>query len=307
MKRIIFNEYGGPEVFSIQDFELPEIKEGQILINQSGTSINPVDIKVRKGDLKFLTGRKFPKTFGSDFCGEVVQSKNRSYSVGDFVFGALDTLKGNAYAEKIISDGTNCTIKPVNLSEYEAAVTPVIGITCYMALISHGDVQKTRRVFINGCTGGVGHFAVKMAKALEAEVTGTCSEKNIGLASSIGVDHVLDYNKPFPQNILKSFDFVFDTTGKLSVSGLKRFGNKNAKYCTTGFKPEFFFYSVLSKSFKFIKFSAPVELLNNLKNFIEKNKIKPLISGEWPMNEVGKAQEEFEKGNKTGKVLIRIK
>ena len=75
-----------------------------------------------------------------------------------------------------------------------------------MALISHGEVRKSHKVFINGCTGGVGHFAVNMAKALEAEVTGTCSEKNFGLATSIGVDHVLDYNKPIPQNILKSFD-----------------------------------------------------------------------------------------------------
>ena len=100
MKRIIFNEYGGPEVHSVQDFELPEIKEGQILINQFGTSINPVDIKVRRGDLKFITGRKFPKTSGSDFCGEVVQSKNWSFSVGDVVFGSLDTLQGSAYSKK---------------------------------------------------------------------------------------------------------------------------------------------------------------------------------------------------------------
>jgi NADPH:quinone reductase-like Zn-dependent oxidoreductase len=215
MKRIIFNEYGHPGVFKVEEYNLPAITEGQLLINVSGTSVNPVDVKVRKGDLKFLTGKKFPKVPACDFCGVVIESKYKAFKKGDVVYGVLDTLKGRACAERIIIDGADCGIKPANLNESETFVLPVIGITCLDALVTYAGIKPNQKVFINGCTGGVGHFAVKMAKAPGAEVTGTCSEINSGFARSIGADRVLDYNKPLPGDLANSFDFVFDTTGKM--------------------------------------------------------------------------------------------
>lgn len=307
MKRTIINKYGDPEVLLQENFEIAEIKDEQILIEQFATSINPIDIKIRRGDLKFITGKKFPKILGADFCGQVIQSKNKNFKEGDVLFGMLDVMKGGSYADQIIIEDKNCALKPENLTVYESAVISVVGLTCYLALITHGDLQKGHKVFINGCTGGVGSFAVQIAKAIGAEVTGTCSKKNTDFANQIGVDHIIDYNKSHLDNLSTTFDFVFDTAGKLSVSKLKKLGNKDAKYATTGFNFGLIIKSIFSKTFKLVNVKPNAELLNSLKEFLEANNIKPIISKEWSIDNLQAAHNDFESGVKTGKTMIKIK
>ena len=307
MKRIIFNEYGTPEVLIKENIEISDINDGQILIEPFATSINPIDIKIRRGDLKFITGKKFPKILGADFCGQVIQSKNKNFKEGDVLFGMLDVMRGGSYSDQIIIEDKNCDLKPKNLTVYESAVISVVGLTCYLALISHGDIQKGQKVFINGCTGGVGSLAVQFAKAMGAEVTGTCSKQNIDFANQIGVDHVIDYKKSPLEKLSTTFDFVFDTAGNLNVSKLKKLGNKNAKYATTGFNFRLIIQSFFSKSFKLINVKPNTELLNSLKRFIETKNIKPKISKEWSIDNIQEAHKDFENGGIPGKIMIKIK
>lgn len=307
MKRTIINKYGDPEVLLQENFEIADIKEEQILIEQFATSINPIDIKIRRGDLKFITGKKFPKILGADFCGQVIQSKNKNFKEGDVLFGMLDVMRGGSYADQIIIEDKNCALKPENLTVYESAVIPVVGLTCYLALITHGDLQKGQKVFINGCTGGVGSLAVQIAKAIGAKVTGACSKKNTDFANQIDVDHIIDYNKSHLDNLSTTFDFVFDTAGKLSVSKLKKLGNKDAKYATTGFNFGLIMKSIFSKSFKVISVKPNAGLLNSLKEFLEANNIKPIIYKEWSIDNIQSAHKGFESGVKTGKTIIKIK
>ena len=307
MKRIIFNEYGTPEVLIQENNKISGINDGQILIESFATSINPIDIKIRRGDLKFITGKKFPKILGADFCGQVIQSKNEKFKEGDVLFGMLDVMKGGSYSDQIIIEDKNCDLKPENLTVYESAVISVVGLTCYLALISHGDIQKGQKVFINGCTGGVGSFAVQIAKAMGAIVSGTCSKKNTDFAHKIGVDNIIDYNKSHLNNFSITFDFVFDTTGNLSVSKLKKLGNKDAKYATTGFNFGLILKSVFSKSFKLINVKPSTESLSSLKRFIEAKNIKPIISKEWSIDNIQEAHKDFENGGRTGKTMIKIK
>lgn len=305
MKRIIFNEYGGPEVLIQENFDLSKIRDGQILIESFATSINPIDIKIRRGELKFITGKKFPKTLGADFCGQVIQTKNKNYKKGDIVFGMLDVMKGGSYSDNILIEDRNCVLKPDNLDVYESAVIPVVGLTSFLALISHGNLEKNQNVFINGCTGGVGSFAVQVSKAIGAEVTGTCSKKNVDFAAQIGVDHIIDYNETPLDNLSKTFDFVFDTAGNLNVSKLKKLGNKNAKYATTGFNFGLIIQSFFVKSIKLINVKPNKELLNALKDFVEKNNIKPIICKEYSIDNIQKAHKDFESGIMKGKSLIK--
>lgn len=307
MKRTILNEYGGPEVLIQENFELSDIKDGQILIELFATSINPIDIKIRRGDLKFITRKKFPKILGADFCGQVIQTKDKNFKEGDIVFGMLDVMKGGSYSDNILIEDRNCVLKPDNLDVYESAVIPVVGLTCFQALISHGNLQKNQQVFINGCTGGVGSFAVQISKAIGAEVTGTCSKKNVDFATQIGVDHIFDYNESPLDNLSATFDIVFDTAGNLNVSKLKKLGNKNAKYATTGFNFGLIIQSFFVKSIKLINVKPDKGLLNDLKGFIEANNIKPIISNEYSMDNISKAHMDFENGKNIGKSLIKIK
>jgi len=307
MKRTIINKYGNPDVLLQENFENADLNEGQILIEQFATSINPIDIKIRRGDLKFITGKKFPKILGADFCGKVIKSKNKNFKEEDVVFGMLDVMKGGSYAEQIIIEDKNCALKPENLTEYESAVIPMVGLTSYIALITHGDLHKGQKVFINGCTGGVGSIAVQIAKVIGLEITGTCSKKNIDFANQIGVDNIIDYNKSPLDNISTTFDFVFDTTGKLSVSKLIKLGNKDTKYATTGFNFGLIMKSIFSKSFKLINVKPNAELLQSLKEFIEANNIKPIISKEWTIDNIQAAHKDFENEIKRGKIMIIIK
>lgn len=305
--QMIIYQYGKADLFKIESFILPSLDEGEILIDLFSTSINPVDINIRKGKFQIITGKDFPKTLGADFAGKVKKSKDPGFKTGDEVFGMLDVMKGGAYSERIIVTGNYCTHKPDHLTIYEAGVIPVTGMACFEALIVHGNIKKEHRVFINGCTGGVGSLAVMMAKAVGAEITGTCSELNFGTAEEIGTDEVIDYKKLEIKKLQSSFDIVFDTTGKLGWNQMKRFGNKSAKYATTGFKAGTILRSAVTKSLKIINVMPDSEKLVKLKKFLEEHMIKPLISTDWPFEDISYAHNEYETNRPVGKILIKIK
>ncbi|MEN8155299.1 MAG: NAD(P)-dependent alcohol dehydrogenase, partial [Acidobacteriota bacterium] len=235
MKAVAYNKYGAPDVLEITEKNKPELPADKILVKVKASSVNPVDYKIRRGDMKALTGKIFPKLAGSDFAG-VVEDKGSAvedFRKGDKVYGFMNPMKGGAYAEFIIVDPEKTALMPDNLSFEEAASMPVAALTALQALSYLGNVKEGTSVLINGATGGVGSFAVQIAKALGAEVTGLCSGKNMEFCKKLGADNVFDYSKDGLAGSGKKFDVFFDAAAKTNFSKSKMYLKKRGIYITT--------------------------------------------------------------------------
>jgi len=303
MQRIIYSKYGGPEVMKVETVASPSPKNGELLVQLSGTTINPVDVKVRSGALRFISGWKFPRVPGSDFSGTIKRA-GAGYEVGDEVFGFLSPMKGGAYAEEIVIRPKNCAPKPASLDLAEAGVVPIVGLTALEGLINHAKLKPEHTIFINGCTGGVGSFAVQIAKAIGSPVTGTCSGKNIDFAREIGVDTVYDYTQNDPTELPEKFDVVFDTTGRFSPKQFEALGTPSAKFCTTGFSLPLLLKSIFSSSMKLIIVQPSDDRLRQLSTFIDAHRIEPVITSKWKLSEAREAHATFEELGGKGKALL---
>ncbi|HMZ62427.1 MAG TPA: NAD(P)-dependent alcohol dehydrogenase, partial [Leptospiraceae bacterium] len=198
MKASFITAYGGLDV--IQFGELPDPAQGdaQIIVQIKAVSLNPIDYKIRDGNMKFVSGFKFPKILGGDFAGTVLDAgkSGGSFKNGDRVYGYIMPLFGNSgvLSEKISVNPGQIRPIPENLSFEEAASLPVAALTALNGLRKFGNIQG-KKILINGVTGGVGHFALQAAKAKGASVTGTCSTPNMELARKLGADDIIDYKK----------------------------------------------------------------------------------------------------------------
>ncbi len=172
MKATVINHYGSADALHYGEVEKPSIKPDQMLVKVHATSVNPIDWKIRKGMLKLLTGSKFPIILGFDLSGEVIEVGDdvTRFKPGDMVYARLDQATGGAYAEYAAVSARIATHKPTNMSHLEAAVVPLAGMTALQALRDQGKLKAGQKVLINGASGGVGTFAVQIAKALGAEV-----------------------------------------------------------------------------------------------------------------------------------------
>ena len=224
MKAVVINRYGAADVLEYREVEKPAINDDEILVEVYASSVNPVDWKVRQGQLKIITGKKFPRILGCDFSGKIAEiGKNiKNYKVGDEIYGMVSALKGGAYAEYVKVSLENILAKPRNLDFEQAAAVPLAGLTALQSLRNLGKIKQGDRVLINGCSGGVGSFAIQIAKSFDANVTGICSSKNIEFSKNLGADNVIDYTR---KNILErdeTYDIFFDVVGNQSFSQIKK-------------------------------------------------------------------------------------
>ncbi|MCK7555467.1 NADP-dependent oxidoreductase [Chitinophaga sedimenti] len=221
MKAAVLAHYGAPENFEVKEVQVPEIQEGQILVHNYASSVNPVDTMVRRGTLKLVSGLFGEHIIGSDFAGVVNASKSSRFKPGDEVFGFKNAVAGHAYAEYVVVDENNAALKPNNINFTEAASMPLVALTAWQGLTREGKLQAGQRVLINGCTGGVGCMAVQLAKHMGAIVTGTCSTHHKLLAGELGCDEVIDYEKEqLPED--GRFDVIFDTAARLTLSDVTK-------------------------------------------------------------------------------------
>jgi len=312
MKAVVFNSYGSPDVLEVQELEKPIINKEEILIQAHATSVNPVDWKIRNGSMKIFTGKKFPKGLGADIAGTVstVGENVKGFKVGDEVYGKLGGFISNAYAEFVATNPVDLALKPTNLDFNESASVPLAALTAYQALVNLGELTKGSKVLINGCSGGVGHFGVQIAKALSAEVIGICSTKNISLAKKIGADKVIDYTK---ENVVDSdlkYDIFFDAVANQSYSKVKPILNKNGRYISTLPSVGVFLNSVTglfsSKKAKMINAKSNPNELKIITEMIEKGKVKPIIDKIFPLKDIREAHRYSETGRVVGKLAISI-
>lgn len=314
MKAAVIYSYGTPDVLQVADIERPQIKPAQLLVKVYASSINPIEWKMRKGMLKILTGSKFPIILGFDVSGEVIEvgAQVSRFQPGDLVYARLDQLTGGAYAEYAAVSEKVAALKPINMTHEQAAVVPLAAMTALQALRGQGCLKVGQKVLINGASGGVGIFAVQIAKVLGAgEVTGVCGSKNIDIVKSLGADRVIDYTqKDFTQDLAK-YDIIFDVVGNRSLWDCKSVLQPNGIYVTTQPYPGNYFQSFLTtllpgQKYKVILLKSNRADLAYLKEQIEAGLIQAVIDRTYPLVEIAEAHAHSETERAVGKIAITI-
>lgn len=313
MKAAVINSYGGTEVLQLADIKTPEINKNQILVKVVATSINPIDWKIRKGMLKLVTGNKFPLILGFDVSGEVVRVGDSvsNFKVGDAIYTSLNSLSGGAYAEYTAVDTKIACAKPENLTHEQAAAVPLAALTGLQGLRDKGKIQSGQEVLINGASGGVGSFAVQIAKFFAATVTTVCSAKNIELVKSLGADRVIDYSQQdFTKEGIK-YDLIFDVVGNRSFWSCQKSLTANGIYVTTQPYPSYIGQSLLTalipgKKAKVILLKSNAADLAFLKELIEQGKLRPVIQQIYPLAQIAEAHAESERGHVVGKLVVKV-
>jgi NADPH:quinone reductase-like Zn-dependent oxidoreductase len=312
MKAAVIHQYGSAEVLQLEEIEQPKIKPDQLLVKVHASSVNPVDWKIRKGMLRFFTGSRFPKILGFDVSGEVVQigSQVTRFEPGDSIYANLG-FSGGAYAELAAVPEKFATLKPTNMTYEQAAAVPGAALTALQALREQGQIKPGQMVLINGASGGVGSFAVQIAKAFGAEVTGVCSTKNLEFVRSLGADWVIDYlQQDFTQDTAR-YDIIFDTVAKQSFSDCKHVLKPKGVYVTTLPSSRFIVQSVLTalipgQKAKLVFQKTNTQDLAYLKRLIEAGEIYSVIDRTYPLQEIAAAHAYSETKRAVGKIVITV-
>lgn len=314
MNAIYFEEYGSADVLRYGELPTPTPKPHQILVRVRASSINPIDWKVRQGDLKIMTGQKFPKIPGRDVAGEVaaVGSNVTRFKVGDRVYGMPNDGTGGANAEYALLAEPVAAFIPDNLSFEQAGAVPLAALTALQALHHHGQLLSGDRVLINGASGGVGTFAVQIAKALGAgEVTGTCGPENMDLVRSLGADHVINHKEHDYALNLSQYDVIFDAVGKSTFVASQQALRRNGRYVTTDPDPATVLTDKLAAAFS--TKSAHVFLAKErgtdlalISAWLQAGPLRVIIDKTFPLQETAAAHRYSETGHANGKIVLTV-
>ena len=322
MKAIVIEKYGSPDVLQFKEVERPTPKDNQILVRVQAASANPLDWHLMRGE-PFIarlmgTGLLKPKSskVGADVAGrvEAVGKDVTQFKPGDEVFGTCN----GSFAEYACAREDRLALKPANVSFEEAAAIPVAAITALQGLRDKGQIQPGQKVLVNGASGGVGTFAVQIAKSYGTEVTGVCSTRNLDLVRKIGADHVVDYTREdFTRNEQQRYDLIFDAVGNRSVSDYKRALKPGGTCAVAGFSsmPRMFEHTALgplrSKTGnKKVGGMGMAKINQNdlvfLKQLVETQKVRPVIDRHYRLSETADAIRYLEAGHAQGKVVITV-
>jgi NADPH:quinone reductase-like Zn-dependent oxidoreductase len=314
MKAFISERYGPPEALRMAEVEKPVPVADDALVKVLAVSVNPADWRSMRAKPSFsraTLGLLRPKhrILGVDIAGrvETVGSGVTQFKPGDDVYANLLDHGLGGFAEYVSMPVEVMSLKPANLSFEEAAAVPMAAVTALQGLGHHGEVQAGQRVLINGASGGIGTFAVQIAKSYGSEVTGVTSTRNIDLVGSLGADHVIDYTTT---NVFRSgrhYDLILDAIGNLSVRDLKRALAEGGKAAVVGFTSVAKLISVSLRGGRNIaQVSAHVATrdLEFLANLIEAGKVRPHIDRRYPFAEIPAAIAYLEQGHARGKVVV---
>lgn len=321
---VTVRDYGGPEVLKIEQVARPVPNDDQVLIKVRAASVNPLDWHTMRGDpyvMRLGSGFSTPKEprLGADLAGEVVAvgANVTTLKPGDAVFG---TGLG-AFGEYAVTRPLRLAPKPDAVSYEDTAAIPVAGLTALQALRDHGKVTPGMRVLINGASGGVGTFAVQIAKAMGAHVTGVCSTRNVELVTSLGADRVIDYTKDDFAAGSETYDVVFDLVGNRSISELRSITADNGIVILSGGgSPDEggllgpltgTVWALITSPFVSQRLGVPLadvttEDLTIIGEMIAAKKIKPVIDRTYPLIETAAAIAYIESGRARGKVILDV-
>ena len=307
MKRLQYDKYGGPEVVRLTSFTLPPPGADEVVVRVTAASINPVDWKIRSGQLKIMTGSKFPRAMGTDFAGtvEAIGSKVSRFKQGDAVVGAVSLKASGAFAPKLIASEKSVVKKPDNLSFEQAATLPIAGVTAWCALVQKAHLARGQKVFINGAMGAVGQAAIAIAREIGAEVVGRVGPKSMMQAQSMGLANVLDYTKPLPDGLNGIFDVVFDCNGSLTPAEEGRLKKKGGKIYDIAPSASKFIRSLLSRSRKIVFADLKSENLQQVVDLAVAGKLTLPIVKTCSLDDAPDVLASLERGQRlNGKTVI---
>ena len=320
MKAVMFESYGQPDVLKIKEIAKPEVSDDAVLVRVRASSINVAEWYGMTGlPIARILGGGLVKPkdtrLGADFAGvvEAVGKNVTDFKRGDEVFGG----RSGAYAE-YVSVKNAIALKPANVTMEEAASVPTAGITALQGLRDHGKIQPGQKVLIHGASGGVGSFAIQIAKALGADVTTVCSTNNVEHARRLGADHVIDYTKEDFTRNGKKYDLLLNVNGGRSWSDYKRVLKPDATFVLIGGpKTELIGpvsllvkmkVSMLGASQKFVFFTAQFNRadMQTLKELVESGKVKPFVEKAYPMTRIVDAMTHLGNGHARGKIVVTM-
>jgi NADPH:quinone reductase-like Zn-dependent oxidoreductase len=325
MKAIVYHDFGSPDVLRLEEIEKPVPNDNQLLIRVRGASVNPLDWHYMEGTpylgrlVEFGLLKPEVTRLGVDYAGtvEAVGKNITQFKPGDEVYGN----RFGAFAEYVVASEKALALKPANLTFEQAASVPVAAVTALQALRDKGKIQPGQKVLINGASGGVGTFAVQIAKSFGAEVTGVCSGRNAEMVRSIGADHVIDYTKEDFATSGQRYDLIVDNVGNRSLLECRRVLNPKGKIILIGgggvndsrwTGPLIDVIKMLGlKSFVTQEMSMMLAEMNTkdltiLADLIQSGKVKPVIDRTYPLSQLPEAIRYLEEGHARGKVVMTV-
>jgi len=314
MKAIILKEAGGVEKLELMDIAIPAIKHDEVLIQVKAISINPVDIKTRTGKSLYdeLKSRNEPIILGWDISGVITEvgSSVTTFKKGEEVFGMINFPgHGKAYAEYVAAPASQLALKPSNISHETAAVATLAALTAWQALVTHAKVSKGQKILIHAAAGGVGHYAVQIAKHLGAYTIGTSSAGNRDFVLSLGADEQIDYKTQRLEDEVNNVDFVLDSIGEATIDSSVAVTKKRGTviFLPSGISDEKLkklnsngvnCYRILVKS--------NGDDMKQIAGFLEKGIIKSNISHVFPFEKMAEAHLQIETGKTKGKIVVTV-
>lgn len=322
MKAIVCNKYGSPDVLELKEVEKPIPKDKEVLVKIHAASVNYGNLVLLKGEpflARFAFGLLKPKYSipGGDIAGriEAVGANAKQFQIGDEVFGDLSGCGWGGFAEYVSVPESVLAPKSANMSFEEAAAIPMASVTALQSLRDKGKIQSGQKVLIYGASGGVGTFAVQIAKSFGAEVTGVCSTRNVNIVRSIGADHIIDYTKDDFTKKKACYDLILGTNGYQPLSVYKRALSPNGIFVHVGGSGDQIFQTMIlgpwvsmtgsKKMGVFLQRPNQKDLIF-MKKLFEAGKVKPVIDRRYKLSEVPEAFKYFAEGHAQGKVVITV-
>jgi len=317
VKAVVYRKYGPPDLLRLEDIEKPLPGNNQVLVKVIAASVNAYDWHLLRGKpfmARFFGGLIRPKNpvLGADFAGrvEAVGGSVRQFEPGQEVFGCQQ----GSFAQYISVREERLVCMPANISFEQAAATPMAALTALQALRDYGSIQPGQRVLINGAGGGVGTFAVQIARSFGAEVTGVCSTRNLEMVRSIGAHHVIDYNHENFTKSDRSYDLIIGANGYHSIFDYRRALSPRGVYIMTGGSNAQMFQASLGglvsvgtrKKLGGMMAKVDPKDLAFLAKLLEEGRIKPVIDRHYPLGEVPQAIRYIEEGHARGKIIIVV-
>jgi NADPH:quinone reductase-like Zn-dependent oxidoreductase len=332
MKALVFNRYGGPEQIAFTDLPRPVLQPGEILVQVHAAGLNPIDNAIPKGKFKPILKFQLPATLGSDLAGVVVEVGSRvtRFKQGDAVFASTFDLGTGALAEFAVVPENAASLKPANLDFVQAATIPMVGLTSWQALKERAQIKPGQKVFIPAGAGGIGTFAIQLAKYLGAKVATTTSAGNVALVRSLGADEVIDYKKQEFEEVLRDYDAVLGTVRGDSITKSLQILKPKSKVVSLIGPPDaafgrarrmnffmVFLFGLLSckmirrarkrhAEYSFLFVHPDGDQLTEIAKLLDAGTIRPVIDKVFPFNQAKEALAYLNKGRAKGKVVVQL-
>ena len=320
MKAIVRTQYGPPDVLQFMEVEKPTPKDSEVLIKLCAASVNPLDLFLLRGAplIRSIPGLRTPKCkiVGCDIAGrvEAVGRNVKQFQPDDEVFGVTG-FEGGGFAEYVCAIEDKVALKPANRSFEEAAAVPIAALTALQGLRDKGGIQRGQKVLVDGASGGVGTFAVQIAKSFGAEVTAVCSTRNVDTARSIGADHVIDYTREDFAQSGRHYDLILGANAHHSIFDYRRALSQDGIYVLVGGGVVRIIQGMLMaplvsrigrRKMRFFIANINQKDLVFLKELLEARKIVPVIDRRYPLSGAAEALRYLEEGHAQGKIVITV-